>query len=138
MKHAGSIASAVFEPMQWFTSVAGSSATPNSRCMNRATASLNAGDAVVGIAAVLRLVDLLGHHAADALRRHRVVLADAEVEQLPLRVVGQRLPLGPLDLLELVDRGAFAVTGPADAVGEQALEIGVGHGVIAFSSRSSG
>ena len=47
---------------------------------------------------------------------------------LPLGMVGQRLALGPLDLLELVDRGAFAVIGPADAVGEQRLEVGVGHG----------
>ena len=47
--------------MQWLTSVAGSSATPNSRCMKRAAASLKAGDAVVGVAAVLGLVDLLGH-----------------------------------------------------------------------------
>jgi len=38
---------------------------------------------------------------------------------------GQGLPLGPLDLLELIDFGAFAVIGAADALGEQLLEIGV-------------
>jgi len=42
-------------------------------------------------------------------------------------VLGQRLPLGPLDLLELVDRGALAVIGPANAIGEQRLKIRVGH-----------
>ena len=36
----GNIAKAVFVPMQWFTSVAGSSVTWNSRAINRATASL--------------------------------------------------------------------------------------------------
>ena len=76
-------------------------------------------DAVVGVAAVLRLVDLLGHDAADRRVGHLVVLADAEVEQLPLGMLGQGLPLGPLDLLELVDLGAFAVAGPADALGKQ-------------------
>ena len=91
---------------------------------------LEGGDAVVGVAAVLGLVDLLGHAAADDLGGHRVVLADAEVEQLALGMVGQRLALGPLDLLELVDRGAFAVVGAADAVGEQRLEVGVGHGEL--------
>ena len=58
---------------------------------------------------------------------HLVVLADAEVQQLPLGVFGQGLPLGPLDLLELIDFGAFAVVGAADALGEELLEVGVGH-----------
>jgi len=39
---AGIIASAGFDPMQWFTSVTGSSVTPKKRCMKRAAASLNA------------------------------------------------------------------------------------------------
>ena len=43
MNAAGSMASAGFEPMQWLISVAGSSSTPNSRCMSRAAASLKAG-----------------------------------------------------------------------------------------------
>ena len=37
------MASAGFEPMQWFTSVTGSSVTPKTRCMKRAAASLNSG-----------------------------------------------------------------------------------------------
>ena len=89
---------------------------------------LEGGDAVIGITAVLRPVDLGGHDAAQGRRGHFVVLADAEVDQLPLRMIGQRLPLRPLDLLELVDLGTFAVVRPADAVGEEFLEIGIGHG----------
>ena len=42
MKQAGSIARAGFEPMQWLTSVTGSSVTPKTRFMKRAAASLNA------------------------------------------------------------------------------------------------
>ena len=86
------------------------------------------GDAVVGVAAVFGLVDLGGHDAADARGGHLVVLADAEVDQPPLGVFGQRLAFGPLDLLELVDLAAFAVAGAADAVGEKLLEIGIAHG----------
>ena len=40
----------------------------------------------------------------------------------PLGMIGQGLALGPLDLLELVDRGAFAVIGAADPLGEQLSE----------------
>ncbi len=88
---------------------------------------LECGDAVIGITAVLRLIDLGGHHAANVGGRHFVVFADAEIDQLPLRVLGQGLPLRPLDLLELVDLGAFAVVGAADAVGEKFLEVGIAH-----------
>ena len=89
---------------------------------------LEGGDAVVGVAAVLELVDLALERVADERVGHVVVLADAEVEQLPLGMGGQGGPLGPLDLLELVDLGALAVVGAADAVGEQGLKPGVGHG----------
>jgi len=85
-------------------------------------------DAVIGVAAVLGTVDLFGHDAADRLRRHFVVLANAEVDQLPLGEIGQRLPLGSLDLLELIDLGPFAVVDPADAVGKELLKIRIGHG----------
>jgi hypothetical protein len=56
-----------------------------------------------------------------------VVLANAEVEQLPLRMFRDGLPLSPLDLLELVYRGALAVLGAADAVRKELLEIWIGH-----------
>ena len=85
------------------------------------------GDAVVGITAVLRLIDLGGHHAANVGGGHFVVFADAEIDQFPLGVLGQGLPLRPLDLLELVDLAAFAVVRAADAVGEELLEIGIAH-----------
>ena len=85
------------------------------------------GDAVVGVATVFGLVDLLGHAAADDLGGHLVVLADAEVEQLAVGMVGERFALGALDFLELVDGGAFAVVGTADAVGEEFLEVGIRH-----------
>ncbi len=39
---------------------------------------------------------------------------------------GEDGPLGALDLLELVDLGALAVVGAADAIGEQGLEPGIG------------
>src|SRR5262249_51799522 len=84
-------------------------------------------DAVVGVAAVLGLVDLRGHGAANQLGRHAVVLADAEIDQRTLGMGGERLALGTLDLLELVDLGALAVAGATDAVGEHGLEVGVAH-----------
>jgi hypothetical protein len=34
-------------------------------------------------------------------------------------MIGERLPLGPLDLLELVDGGRLAKVSAADAVGER-------------------
>ncbi len=55
---------------------------------------------------------------------HVVVFADAEVEELPLRMGGEDGSLGPLDLLELIDFGPLAVVGTADAVGEEGLEPG--------------
>ena len=42
-------------------------------------------------------------------------------------MIGQRLALGPLDLLELVDRRAFAVIGAANPVGKQLLKIRIAH-----------
>ena len=86
------------------------------------------GDAVVGVAAVLGLVDFLGHAAADDLGGHFVVFADAEIEELAVGKIGERFALGALDLFELVDRGAFAVVCAADAFGEEFLEVGVAHG----------
>ena len=111
MNAAGSIAKAVFVPMQWLISVTGSSCDAELPLHQPRRRLLERGDAVVGVAAVLGLVDLLGHDAADRLGGHLVVLADAEVDQPPLGMLGQGLPLGPLDLLELVDFGAFAVVG---------------------------
>ena len=108
--------------MQWLISVAGSSSTPNSPGHEPRGRLLERRDAVVGVAAVLRLVDLLGHDAADRGVGHLVVLADAEIEQLPLGMLGQGLPLGPLDLLELVDFGAFAVVGRRRCGGRTAAE----------------
>src|SRR5262249_56653965 len=66
--------------------------------------------------------------AADGLWRHAVVLADAEVDQLALRVCRPGLTLRPLDLLELVDLGALPVGGAPDAVGETGLEVRIAHG----------
>ena len=86
---------------------------------------LEGGNAVVGITAVLRLVDLGGHHAADGRGGHLVVFADAEIDQPPLGMLGQRLALRPFDLLELVDLVAFAVIHAADAIGEHFLEVRV-------------
>ena len=82
---------------------------------------LERGDAVVGVPAVLDPVDLDFHPLPHRLGRPVVVFADAEVEQRHVGPVGDGLPLGPLDLLELVDVGALAVLGTADAVGEQGL-----------------
>ena len=113
--------------MQWQISVAGSSVDVELALHEAGDGFAEGGDAVVGVAAVFGLVDLLGHAAADELGGHGVVFADAEVEELALGMVGERLALGALDLLELVDRGAFAVVGAADAVGEERLEVGVAH-----------
>ena len=121
------MARAFFEPMQWLISV-GRVEGDAVLALHEAGGRLaEGGDAVVGVAAVFGLVDFLGHAAADDLGGHLVVLADAEVEQLALGMVGERLAFGALDLFELVDGGAFAVVGAADAVGEQRLEVGVGH-----------
>src|SRR5262249_49414334 len=86
---------------------------------------LEGGDAVVGVTPVFEFVDLALARLPDQRIGHVVVLADAEVEQGSLRVLGEDGPLGPLDLLELVDFGALAVIGPADALGEQGLEPGI-------------
>src|SRR5262249_31658064 len=63
---------------------------------------------------------------------HVVVFADAEVEKFAVGMDGEGCPLGPLDLLKLVDLGVLAVVGAADAVGKQRLKPGVrgrgGHG----------
>ena len=75
-------------------------------------------NAVVSVAAVLGLIYFAFQGIADDGGRHVVVLANAEVEELSLRVLGEGFPLGSLDLLELVDLGALAVIRPADAVGE--------------------
>src|SRR5262249_33843986 len=83
-------------------------------------------NAVVGVAAVFELVDLLFANLAHQGIGHVVVFADAEIEELPLGVGRQDGAFGPFDLLELVDFGALAVVGAADAVGEQRLEPGVG------------
>ena len=84
------------------------------------------GDAVVGVPAVLDLVGFAGEGVAHRHVGHVVVLADAEVEEFAFGVFGEGFALGALDLLELVDLGALAVVGPADAFGEQGLEPGVG------------
>ena len=84
------------------------------------------GDAVVGVAAILELVGFRRQRGPDVSRGHVVVFADTEIEEPPVGEVGQRLALGALDLLELVDVGGFAVGGPPDALGEKALEPGVG------------
>ena len=86
---------------------------------------LEGGDAVVGVAAVLGAVDLLLHYGPDVRRGHLVVLADAEVEHPPFGMVGDGLPLGPLDEFELVDLGALAELRPTDPLGESILEPGV-------------
>src|SRR5262249_20106006 len=86
---------------------------------------LERGDAVVGVAAVLGRADLLRHPPAHGLGRHRVVLADAEVDERPLRVIGERLALRAFDLLELVDVRALAVLRAAEALGEETLEVRV-------------
>ena len=127
MNAAGSMASAVFEPMQWLTSVAGSSSTPKFALHEPRGRLLVGRDAVVGVAAVFGPIDLAAIDGANAFRGHFVVFADAEIDQLPLGMLGQRLALGPLDLLELVDLGPFAVIGAANAVGEPGLKIRVGH-----------
>ena len=93
---------------------------------------LEGGDAVVGVAAIFEPVDLALAGLADERIGHVVVFADAEIEQGAFGMGGQDGPLGPFDLLELVNFGALAVIGAADAVGEQGLKPGIlrgAHGV---------
>ena len=104
--------------MQGQISVGGSSGDVELALHEAGDRFAEGGDAVVGVAAVFGLVDFLGHAAADGLGGHGVVFADAEVEELALGVVGERFAFGALDLFELVDGGAFAVVGAADAVCE--------------------
>jgi hypothetical protein len=86
-------------------------------------------DAVVGVAAVLDAIGGRLQRLADDRVRHIVVLADAEIEELAFGVFGQRLPLRPLDLLELVDLGPLAVVRSSDALGKERLKPGIGgHG----------
>ncbi len=93
---------------------------------------LEGGNAVVGVAAVFKLVDLALGCLADEGIGHVVVFADAEIQELPLWVGGQHRALGPLDLLELVNLAALAVIDAAQTLGEEGLKPGVrlrcGHG----------
>ena len=123
--------------MQWFTSVTGSKSNAEFPLHEPRRRVLERLDAVVGVAAILRPIDLLGHHAADRRIGHVVVLADAEIDQFSLGMLGQRFPLGPLDLLELVNLGAFSVVGAADALGEELLKVGVAHGRLQGRKRAS-
>ena len=99
---------------------------------------LEGRDAVVGVAAVFELVDL-------ALERLARTSGSAMSSFSPMPKSSRRRSgwaasdgsLGPLDLLELVDLGALAVVGAADAVGEQGLEPGVGGGGHRSSSPNS-
>ena len=86
---------------------------------------LEGGDPIVGVAAVLGTVHLLLHHGPHVRGCHLVIFADAEVEHAPFGMVGDGLPLGPLDEFELVDLGALAKIRPADPLGESILEPGV-------------
>ena len=56
------------------------------------------------------------------------ILLAAGVLLSPLGMIGQRLPLCPLNLLKLIDLGSFAVVRAADSIGEQLLKIGIAHG----------
>ncbi len=58
---------------------------------------------------------------------HLVIFADAEIDQVPVGKIFDRLPLGPLDFLELVNFVRLAVVRTADALGKQVLEIIVCH-----------
>ena len=58
MNAAGSMARAGFEPMQWLISVTGSSVDAETALHEAGGGFLEGGDAVVGVAAVLGLVDL--------------------------------------------------------------------------------
>ena len=85
---AGNMARAVFEPMQWFTSVAGSISTPKRRFIEPRRGLFELGHTVVGITTIDRLIDLARHHGADRFGGHLVILANAEVDQLPLGMLG--------------------------------------------------
>ncbi len=93
---------------------------------------------IVGVAAVLRLVDLVPHYGPHALRGHLVIFANAEVEDCAVGIVGHRLPLGPLNLLKLVDLRSFSVAHSTDAVGKMALKPGVVRGGSGGSGGMSG
>ena len=76
----------------------------------------------IGRPAFRPLTRFEGQGLADVCRGHVVVFADAEIEQLAIGVCGQSGAFGSFDFLELVDGGAFAVVGTADAVGKQRLK----------------
>ena len=88
---------------------------------------LKLANAIVGVATVGRLIDLATHRGADRLRRKLVIFADAEVDQLALGMLGHGLALGPLDLLELIDLGPFAVIDTANAFGKEILKVRIAH-----------
>ncbi len=88
---------------------------------------LEHGVAIVGVPAVLRLAGLRVKRLDDPRVGHRVGLAHAEIEKFRVRVRLLRGALGPLDLLELIDGGVFAVTLPADPLGEQILNVAFLH-----------
>ncbi len=75
-------------------------------------------NAIVRVAAILRLVDFCGQLISNAFGGHRIVLADAEIDQTAIGIVGECLSLGTLDLLELVDLRTFSVLCAADTISE--------------------
>jgi hypothetical protein len=86
---------------------------------------LEFSDAVVSIASVLRSMNLPLHRLPHHRIGHRIIFADAEVDQPSIRIVGKRLPLGSLDLLKLVDLGPLAILSSPNPFGEKRLEIGI-------------
>ena len=127
MKAAGSMANAVFEPMQWLISFGRIQFHAEFPVHVPGDCLAEVRNAVVGVTPVFRLADFLRHPPADGSVGHGIVLPDAEVQQFSLGMVCNGLPFGPLDLLELVDLAALAIGGAADALREQLLEEGVVH-----------
>ncbi len=83
--------------------------------------------AIVRVAAVLGQ-SRLGAQFLDHLReRHLVGFAHPEVNDIRPGMQCHRGAFGPFDALEFIDRLRLAVLAAADAVGEELLDVGVGH-----------
>lgn len=79
-------------------------------------------DSVVGIAAILRPVDLVPHHSPHIFGSHFIIFTDAKIEHASLGMVGEGLTFGAFDQFKLIDLVALAVLRTANPGGEAILK----------------
>src|SRR3954467_8487033 len=92
--------------------------------------------AVVGIAAVFGFGSFLVEFSDNFGEGHFVGFAYAHVDDFGAGICGEGGALGAFDFFELIDGGGLAVLLPADAVGEEILNVRVRH-KIGYAPRAA-